>query len=116
MIRQLLTIILIISLLAGNLFVGHGHTSTLSGKDQKQAGGCVAASTCNPQGHPCHDTDDHHSHADHCCHFHNHLPALTTHPTVLYPPVHEKQFTAIIPHFSPSDHLQERFIPPRHTA
>jgi hypothetical protein len=27
-----------------------------------------------------------------------------------------KRFTALIPHFFPSDHLQERFIPPRRTA
>ncbi len=112
MLRQLLAILLIIVLLAGNLCAGIDQHA-----DQfRDSGGCSISSGCDAINHPAHG-DMNGSHGSHCCDtHHSHLQAVAASEAGLYHPVHDKQFTAVIPHFSPSDHLQERFIPPRHTA
>lgn len=111
MLRRLFAIFLITCILAGNLCAGvDSHASGPHGADE-----CSISSVCAMDAHPCHN-DTTSSNKEHCCDTHSHLPAVTVQQARFYYQLHEKQFTAVIPHFSPSEHLQERFIPPRHTA
>lgn len=64
---------------------------------------------------PCHDADGD-CQDGHCNGTHLHVHAIAGQGYQFSPPAHKKEFIALIPHFFPSDHLQERFIPPRRTA
>lgn len=114
MFRQLITTILLVCALSGTLHAGEEQAASMV---SAQAG-CSIFVGCGTDAHPCSDAGDGGCREGHCSEAHLHLQAITG-PQ----PHHEfshfaskKQFIALLPHFSPSDHLQERFIPPRHTA
>lgn len=107
MLRMLTTLILLISLLAGSLHAGHD----LADADAHHSDGCSLSSACATPDHPCHDQGT--AHTDDCCGSHGHQQAISVHSIYFYPPAHEKQFTAIVPHLVPQDFSRIPFIPPR---
>lgn len=111
MFRIFSTIILLVCILSGTLHAGEEQVAP---GEYAQAG-CSISAACGMDGHPCHDESGGFQ-DEHCCETHTHLHAITGQLHELSHPLHTKQFTAHIPHFFPSSHLQERFIPPRHTA
>lgn len=112
MIRQLLASILFISLLVGTLHAGHD----LSATDSQGTTGCSISAGVAVDADPCHDDDHDDSHDGHCCNGHSHLQAITGQPTLFSHPLHNQQFTAIIPHLVPQDFSRIPFIPPRITS
>lgn len=109
MIRQLLAVMLLITLISGNLHAGHD----LAVADVHGAGGCSLSVGCKTDAqHPCHDGTDG-SHSDHCCDAHSHLQAVPLHQTAVFFPTHDKQFTSVVPHLFPQDFSRIPFIPPR---
>lgn len=110
MLRMVTTLILLISLLAGSLHAGHDPASS----DACHGDGCSQTAACATPDHPCHDQGT--SHDDHCCGSHGHQQAISVHTVSFSPPVHEKLFTAIVPHLVPQDFSRIPFIPPRTTA
>ena len=109
MMRQLLTVILLISLLAGNLHAGHD----LAVADTHGTTGCSISAGCDKGAQPCHDDDHDGSQSDHCCGIHSHLQAITQQLLNFSSPLLAQQFTAIIPHLVPQDFSRIPFIPPR---
>jgi hypothetical protein len=108
MLRALTAAILIVCLLAGNICAGTDHPPI----DRHDTAGCSVAAGCDLDAHPC-NSDEGGSHGDHCCDTHSHLQAITGQSSDYSHPLHEKQFTAIIPHLTPQDFSRIPFIPPR---
>jgi hypothetical protein len=111
MIRQLVTSILLACLLFG--FLHFGEEEVAPGA-YAQAG-CSISADYGTDANPCHDEDGG-CQDGHCGGTHLHVSAIAGQHYQFSHTIHEKQFTSFIPHFFPSDHLQERFIPPRRTA
>jgi len=108
---MLTTAILVVCLLAGNICAGMDHPTV----DRHETAGCSVTAGCDLDAHPC-DSNEGGSHGDHCCDTHSHLSAITGHRPDVFHPLHEKQFTAIIPQLIPQDFSRIPFIPPRTTA
>ena len=108
MLRAVTIIILLISLLAANFCFDADHAEA----GAPDAGCCSISSACNQEKVPCHDsTND--SHGDHCCDTHTHAQAISGQHFGFSHPLHDKQFTAVIPHLFPQDFSRIPFIPPR---
>jgi hypothetical protein len=111
MIRQLVTSILLACLLFG--FFHFGEEEVAPGA-YAQAG-CSIVAGYGMDVNPCHDENGG-CQDGHCCGTHHHVSAIAGQRYEFSHPMHKKQFIALASHFSPSDHRQERFIPPKHTA
>jgi len=114
MFRHLVTIILLVCALSGTLHAGEEQIASM---DYAQAG-CSIFAGCGTDAPACPDAADGGCREGHCSSAHLHLQALAG-PQPHHDFSHfasKKQFIAFMPHFFPSDHLQERFIPPRSTV
>ncbi len=108
MFRIVATIILLISLLAGNFCFGVDHAEA----GAADTGCCSISSACNQDKTPCHDSGNS-SHSDHCCASHTHAQAIIGQQSDFSHPLQVKQLTAVIPHLFPQDFSRIPFIPPR---
>lgn len=111
MLRVLTAAILIICLLAGNICAATDHPTV----DRHDSADCSVSAGCDLDTHPSNNNEGG-SHSDHCCDTHSHFPAITGQGPDVFHPLHDKQFTAIIPHLAPQDFSRIPFIPPRTTA
>jgi hypothetical protein len=112
MFRQLVTIILLVCALSGTLHAGEEQTASMASAQAE----CSFLAGCGTAAHPCPDGADGGCQEGHCCGAHLHLQAISGSQYEFSHFSAKKQFIALMPHFFPSDHLQERFIPPRRTV
>jgi hypothetical protein len=112
MFRQLVTIILLVCVLSGTLHAGEEQAASMASAQAE----CSFLAGCGTAAHPCPDGAEGGCQEGHCCGAHLHLQAISGSQYEFSHFSAKKQFIALMPHFFPSDHLQERFIPPRRTV
>jgi len=115
MLRTFVAIILLISLATNALAAGCELHDAVQATFQHDECHCTKMKDPSDAHH--HD-GNHSSDTSHqCCHSHQHHPAgIPAYKQHLHLTSLERSFSATIPHFYPSEYLQELFKPPRHTT